>query len=58
MTPADVKVMWDEVMARLDAAWNAPHQADAHLEMDIIVPQNGPRYAETAVPVAKLTRLQ
>ena len=55
ITAAEVKDMWDKVMARMDAAWNTPHQADTHPHLDDTVPQNHPRYAETAVPAASLT---
>ena len=54
VTAEDAQTMRAEANARLDAAWNAPIQADAHLELDLIVPQTGPRYADTAVPAENL----
>jgi 2-oxoglutarate dehydrogenase E1 component len=50
----EAQAMAAEVNARLDAAWNAPLQASAHLDLDLTVLKNEPRYAETAVPAESL----
>ena len=54
VTPEEAQTMRDDANARLDAAWDAPIQADAHLDIDLIAPQTGPRYADTAVSAENL----
>ncbi len=54
VTEAQALEMLKEVNTRLDAAWNSPYEASAHLELDPGALRGGTRYEETAVEGDKL----